>query len=173
MSTTNDQQIAANYTGAVAHILSGKPGRHAEFIQKVELILSGNEPHAMQLMQFSDRVARTGRPVIWIYHSAASLGVPQIGLVALSGGQVYMIENCWLWAPNGRGRAHLIPDNFAFGAFRFDDQLRLRRAPTPPVRTFEAARPKIVDTYVRLREIEAEQRQRGEAFLLPVLAKAA
>jgi hypothetical protein len=173
MSKLDDRQIAANYMGAVAHLLGGRRGRHAEFVDKVELILSGSPPHAMQLMQFYETVRRTGRPVLWIHHTPEMPHVPNIGLVALVGNEVRAFENCLLWTPAGSGRTCLVPDNFQFGAFRFDDKLRLRHQPTAPAVCFEAAQDAIVRAYVRLREIEAVQRERGDVFRLPELAKAA
>ncbi len=173
MTIRNERQIAANYMGAVAHLLGGQPGRHQEFIQKVELILSGNEPHAMQLMMFAEAVRRTGRPLIWICHSEDAPHVPSIGLVAMAGDQVFTIENCMLWMSANGDRACLIPDNFKFGAFKFDDDLRLRHMKKAPARNHKSATAAMSRAYVRLREIETEQRERGDAFSLPELAKAA
>jgi hypothetical protein len=173
MTNADDRRIAANYMGAVAHLLGGHPGRHGEFIKKVELILSGREPHAFQLMQFGDSVRRTGRPVIWIHHMHDVPNVPQIGLVALDGGRLHVIENCMLWMSHSDSRARLVPDNFTLGAFRFDDQLRLRHTPKAPARSFNADSPSMSRAYVRLRAIEAEQRERGDEFALPELAQAA
>jgi len=174
MKKFTDQELAANYMGAVAHFFSGEPGRHAEFIDKVELILSGNEPHALQLMQFQGRVRTTGRPVIWIHHTAEAPNMPTIGLVALSDDdQVYMIEMCLLWStPNGK-RTCLVPDNFKMGSFEFDDELRLIHLPKAPARNFSSATNGMVRAYRRLREIEVEQLKRGDVFDLPQLAKAA
>ena len=173
MTKFTDQQIAANYMGAVAHFLGGQPGRHAEFIDKVELILSGSEPHAMQLLQFTGRVRSSGRPVIWIHHMEGAPGVPLIGLVAQAGEQTYTIEHCMLWtSPNGR-TVHLIPDNFKMGAFEFDGELRLHHRRKAPVRNIKAAETGMVRAYRRLRQIEREQLDRGDAFPLPELARAA
>ncbi len=173
MKTHTEQHLAANYMGAVAHLLSGRSGRHAEFIEKVELILSGNEPHALQLMQFNQRVRQTGRPTIWMHLSADAPSCPQIGLVVRSGEQVFSIENCYLWStPNG-GTTHLVPDNFQMGSFVFDDDLRLHHLPRPPARSFKAAQNGMIRAYVALRRIETEQLERGEEFSLPQFAKAA
>lgn len=38
MSEDENQKLAANYMGAVAHLLGGRPGCHADFIDKVELM---------------------------------------------------------------------------------------------------------------------------------------
>ncbi len=173
MSEDENQKLAANYMGAVAHLLGGRPGCHADFIDKVELILSGSEPHAMQLMQFTDTVRRTGRPVIWIHHPEAWDGMPQIGLVAMAGGQTFTVENCMLWMRASDDRAHLIPDNFKMGAFRFDDDLHLRHVRKSPASSYGSAKTSLVRAYSRLREIEHEQRLRGDAFPLPQLARAA
>lgn len=173
MTAHTDQQLAANYMGAVAHLLGGRPGNHAEFIDKVELIFSGSEPEAMQLMQFNERVRRTGRPVIWIHLMEDTPNMPLIGLVARSGEQVFTIEHCWLWStPNGKVTC-LVPDNFQMGAFQFDAGLRLQHLPKPPARSFEAARNGMVRAYTRLRRLEAEQLERGDVFTLPEHAKAA
>lgn len=173
MTCVNDQQIAANYMGAVAHLLGGRTGRHQEFIDKVELILSGSEPNAMQLMMFREAVRRTGRPVIWICHSEAAPHVPSIGLVAMVGNQAFTIENCMLWMSAKGDRACLIPDNFKLGAFKFDDELRLRHLAKPPARHHESATASMSRAYLRLREIELEQKIRGDVFELPQLAQAA
>lgn len=167
------RKIAANYMAAVAHLLCGRPGRHAEFISKVGLILGGSEPHALNILQFSETVRQTGRPVIWIHHPEGWNNVPQIGLVALAGDQVIMVEHCMPWMRAGDDRAHLIPDCFKFGAFRFDDDLRLHHIRKSPARGFKSAKTSVVRAYFRLREIEAEQRDRGDEFALPVLGKAA
>ncbi|HEX4694463.1 hypothetical protein [Sphingomonas sp.] len=167
MITNENQKIAANYMGAVAHALGGRPGRHREFIDKVEVILSGAEPDAMQLMQFTDRVRADGRPVLWIHHSADAPNAPQIGLVARDGGKVHAIENCMLWAPRGGGRLQLVPDAFTMGAFRFDDALRLRRLAKAPAADFDAGTEAMVRAYARLREIERAQFERGNEFDLP------
>ena len=173
MMKITDQQRASNYMGAIAHLLNGRAGRHAEFIDKVELILSGNEPHALQLMQFTDGCRKTGRPVIWIHASADVPSVPQIGLVALIGGQARVFENCMLWVGTEGGRARLIPDSFTFGAYRFDDELRLRHIAKAPAKTFDAAEPGMVRAYRRLIMLQMEQLDRGETFSLPELAQAA
>lgn len=167
MSTIENQKIAANYMGAIAHALGGRRGRHREFINRVELILSGSEPHAMQLIQFTGRVRTDGRPAIWIHHSPDVPNVPQIGLVARDGGKVHVIENCMLWAPPGGGRLQLVPDNFQMGAFRFDDRLRLRHLAKAPAANFEEGIEAMGRAYTRLREIERAQRERGEVFDLP------
>ena len=173
MTAFTDQQLAANYMGAVAHLFGGRPGRHNEFIEKVELIISGSEPHALQLMQFSGRVRQTGRPLIWIHHMADAPGTPLIGLVALVGDQVYTIENCFPWtSPNGR-TTRLVPDNFKMGAFEFDDEFQLNYLAKAPARSFSAAKRGVVRAFRRLRQIEAEQLERGDVFALPQLAKAA
>ncbi|MBX9816214.1 MAG: hypothetical protein K2X76_16060 [Sphingomonas sp.] len=173
MTKLSDQQLAANYMGAVAHLLGGAPGRHLEFIDKVELILSGSEPHALRLMQFTKSVRETGRPVIWIHHTKETPQIPQIGLVAQAGAQVHVIENCMLWStPNGL-TTRLVPDNFRTGAFEFDDQLRLNHRSKAPARSIQGARAGIVRAYRRLLQLEQEQLERGEAFALPQLAKAA
>lgn len=169
MSNINMQKSAANYMGAIAHALGGRPGRHREFIDKVEVLLSGSEPDALQLMQFSEQVRSSGRPVIWIHHMADAPTVPLIGLVASDDGQIKIVENCMLWMPAGQGRVQLVPDNFTMGAFRFDDELRLRHIGKAPAKTFEAAMPGMKRAYERVLRIEAQQRERGDAFDLPVL----
>lgn len=173
MTEDQNQKIAANYMAAVAHLLGGRSGLHDEFIRKVELILSGSEPHALQLMQFSETVRRTGRPVIWIHHPEDWNNFPQIGLVALAGEQVFMIENCVPWMRASDDRAHLIPDCYKMGAFRFDDDLRLQYFRKSPASGFKSAIKSIARAHIRLREIETVQRERGDVFTLPQLAKAA
>jgi hypothetical protein len=71
MTKFTDQQRAANYMGAIAHLLSGGADRHAEFIDKVELILSGDEAHAFELMQFDQACRTSGRPVLWVHSPGA------------------------------------------------------------------------------------------------------
>lgn len=173
MTDFTKQQRAANYMGAIAHLLGGRPGRHAEFIDKVELILSAHEPHAMQLMQFTGQCRATGRPVLWICVSADCPTVLQIGLVVLVDGQTRIFENCMLWLGTDGGRTRLVPDNFEWGAYRFDDDLRLKHVASPPARSFKAAEPGMVRAYRKLIRLEAEQFKRGETFRLPELAKAA
>ena len=173
MPKFTEQQRAANYMGALAHLLGGAPGRHEEFIDKVELILSGREADAIQLMQFTARCRQTGRPVLWVHVPAHNPAVPQIGMVVLVDGQTRVFENCMLWTSTFRGRARLVPDGFTFGAYRFDDDLRLRDVGRAPAKSFKAAEPGMVRAYRRLRELEVEQLDRGDAFKLPELAEAA
>ncbi len=173
MTTRTDQQLAANCMGAVAHLLGGRPGLNAEFIDKVELILSAHEPHALNLMQFCDRVRRTGRPTIWMHLAEGHENIPSIGLVARSGGQAIAFEQCWLWStPNGKV-THLIPDNFKMGSFVFDADLRLRHLPKPPMRNYDTAQKGMIRAYLALCRIETEQLARNAEFRLPQLATAA
>ncbi len=167
MSNIDIQKSAANYMGAIAHALGGRAGRQREFIDKVEVILSGSEPHALRLMQFPDRVRSSGRPVMWIHHMADVPTVPLIGLVAPDDGQIKIFENCMLWMPAGHGRIQLVPDSFTMGAFRFDDELRLRHIGKAPASSFEDATPGMKRAYERLLRIEVQQRERGDAFELP------
>ena len=167
MSNIDMQKSAANYMGAIAHALGGRPGRQREFIGKVEVLLSGPEPDVLQLMQFSEQVRSSGRPVIWIHHMADVPTVPLIGLVVPDDGQIKIVENCMLWMPAGQGRIQLVPDSFTMGAFRFDDELRLRHIGKAPAKTFEAATPGMKRAYERLLRIEVQQRERGDAFELP------
>lgn len=173
MHTFSDQQRAANFMGALAHLLCGRPDGHSDFIDKVELILSGSEPHTMQLMQFNGQVRRSGRPVIWVHHSPDVPHVPQIGLVARSGEQVHVIENCMLWMAASDDRARLVPDGFNMGAFRFDDDLVLHRVDKAPSTSFERATPSMGRAYNRLLKLQIDQLERGAVFKLPEFAKAA
>lgn len=168
-----EQELAANYMAAFSHLVGGSAGRHEEFIDKVELVLSPHEPHGFQLMQFAGKVRRIGRPVIWLHLDKEVPNVPRIGLVVLSGDQLFMIESCMLWtSPRGR-RAQLVPDSFKMGAFEFDDQLQLRLLADAPTRSFRAGERGIVRACRRLRQIERDQLIRGDVFPLPQLAKAA
>lgn len=173
MTQLTDQQRAANFMGALAHLLGGRPSRHDEFIDKVELILSGSEPHALQLLQFTERCRRYGRPVLWIHFAADEPFIPQIGLVAPIDGQTRIFENCMLWSGTDGGRARLVPDSFTFGAYRFDDELRLRHVAKAPGGSFEAAQPGMARAYRRLVNLQTSQLKNGHTFRLPELAKAA
>lgn len=173
MTTVTDQQRVANYMGALAHLLGGRPGRHAEFIQKVELIVSGAEPHALQLMQFTDRCRATGRPVLWVHVAPDVPTVPRIGLVVSVDGQARIFEQCMLWIGTEGGRARLVPDGFDWGAYRFDDELRLQHIAEAPARSFEGAKSGMIRAYRRLIRLEVEQIRKGGALPLPQLARAA
>ena len=173
MTQFTDQQRAANYMGAIAHLLGGRPGRHQEFIDKVELILSGSEPHALQLMQFAAPCRATGRPTLWVHVSQDVPTVPQIGLVVNVDGQSRIFENCMLWSDGAGGRAPLVPDSFTYGAYRFDDELRLRHVPKAPARDFKAAEAGMARAYRRLQTLQFEQFKSGATFKLPEYAKAA
>ena len=173
MTSFTDQQRAANCMGSFAHLLSGSAGRHPEFIDKVDIILSGAEPHAWQLLQLAPRVSKTRRPLLWVHYTEDYPAMPQIGLVAMHGGQTYVIENCALWmAPSG-DRARLVPDDFKMGSFLFDDELRLQRLKKAPAKDVERAAPGILRAYNRLLDLQIEQYERGEVFSLPELHKAA
>ena len=173
MANDNDQKLAANYMGAIAHALGGRRGRHREFMEKVELILSAYAPNAFTLMQFVGEVRRTGRPVLWFHIDSETPNFPHVGLVAKSGDQVYTVEMCLLWVPEKGGRATLIPDNFETGSFRFDDKLNLRHSRQTPIAEFNAATPGMVRAYSRLRELEHEQLLNGDSFVLPQLVRQA
>ena len=99
--------------------------------------------------------------------------LPQIGLVAHGGDQVYFIESCMLWISPKDDRASLIPDNFEMGAFRFDDQLQLRHSPKAPAGSFEAARPAMARAYRKLHAIAAKLERQGKGAEFPHLARAA
>jgi hypothetical protein len=173
MTKLTDQQRAANYMAALAQLLGGRPGRHATFIDRVELILSGDEPDALRLMQFTQQSLETGRPVLWVHVASDNPTVPSIGLVAPVNGQVRVFENCMLWIGAEGGRARLVPDSFEWGAYRFDDDLRLRHVAKAPARSFEAAKAGLVRAYNRLLRLEVDQIERGGELPLPQLARAA
>jgi hypothetical protein len=167
MNTFENQKTAANYMGALAHALGGRPGRHREFIEMVEVILSGSPADGLELTQFVDQVREDGRPVLWLHQSADTPNVPDIGLVIRVGSQVKVFENCMLCAPRGRGPLQLVPDCFNMGAFRFDEKFRLRHLERAPASDFETASESMIRAYVQLRAIEAAQRARGDVFELP------
>lgn len=171
MTSVTDQQRIGNFMAALSHLLCGKPGRHAEFIRKAEVVVTGAEPHAMALMQAEPTLRRTGIPLIWI-HPTENPHVPRIGLAALCGGQAFFVESCMLWMEAGDDRARLVPDSFDLGAFHFKNDLRLRYSRKSPT-TFDDATPGMVRAYDRLLELQITQRERSEAFELPVLQKAA
>lgn len=172
MNSINDQQRIGNFMLALSHLLCGKPGRDAEFIRKIQLVVSGAEPHAVQLMQAEPTLRRTGIPLIWI-HPTENPHVPRIGLAALCGGQAFFVEQCMLWMAPGDDRAHLVPDSFGLGAFHFKNDLRLRYSRKSPAATFENATPGMVRAYDRLLELQIKQRERGDVFELPQLMRAA
>lgn len=173
MKNHSDQQVTSNYMGALAHLLGGRPNRDRQFIQHVKLIFSGAEPHAMNLLQFSNSVLLTGRPVIWLHHRADWGVVPQIGLVARAGGNVMLIEHCFLWSTPGGRTTQLVPDGFDMGAFAFDNELKLHHSPTPPARNLKAARTGIQRAHTKLFRLIEEQHERGDVFATPIHAKAA
>lgn len=172
MSSFTDQQRVANFMAALATLLCGKPGRHAEFIQKVELIVSGVEPNALQLMQVAPTLRATGHPLVWV-HPTDNPNVPRVGLAALCGGQSFLIESCMLWMGPGDDRASLVPDAFTLGSFRFKNDLKPRYSRRAPAASFEEATAGMVRAYDRLLELQMKQRERGDFFELPVLRKAA
>lgn len=173
MTKLTDQQRAANYMGAIAHLLGGRPGAAAAFIERVELILSGDEPDALQLMQFRQRSLVSGRPVLWVHVAQENPTVPSIGLVVPVDDQVRIFENCMLWIGAEGGRARLVPDSFDWGAYRFDDELRLRHVAKAPAKSFDAAKAGMARAYRRLLKLEVEQIERGGELPLPELARAA
>lgn len=124
-------------------------------------------------MQFANHVRRTRRPLLWVGLAQDRVNVPAIGLVAMVGKKLQVLEHCILWMSETSDRALLVPDNFRFGAFRFDRNFNLRFLPKAPSRSFEAAESAMSRAYVRLRKIEAEQLMHGDVFDLPQLARAA
>ena len=173
MTEIEQQKRIANYLAAFAHLVGGQPGRFAEFRDKVDVMLSGTAPHAFSLMQFSDRVQATGRPLIWVHQPAESPHVPQIGLVAQVDGGTHYDENCMLCLTGEDDRATLVPDGFNLGAYRFDDMLDLHHITQAPASNLDAADGDMVRAYKRLIAIQADQWERGDIFDLPHLARAA
>lgn len=172
MTTVTDQQRVANFMGALSHLLCGKPGRQSEFNRRAEVIVSGLEPHAMQLMQVAPILRSTGVPLIWI-HPTDNPHRPRIGLAALCGGQSFFVESCMLWMGPGDDRASLVPDSFGLGAFRFKNDLKLRYSQRAPAKTFEDGMSGMVRAYERLLDIQVRQAERGQTFELPELCQAA
>ena len=99
--------------------------------------------------------------MLWVHHSRDMPQLPQIGLVAHGGDQVYFIESCMLWMSPKEDRASLIPDSFEMGAFRFDDQLQLHHTPKAPARSFKAAEAAMARAYRKLHSIALEIEQHG------------
>lgn len=172
MTTVTDQQCVANFMGALSHLLCGKPGRQTEFNRHAEVIVSGLEPHAMQLMQVAPMLRRTGIPLIWI-HPTENPHLPRIGLAALCGGRSFFVENCMLWMGPGDDRASLVPDSFGLGSFRLKNDLKLRYSQRAPAKTFEGGMPGMARAYERLLDLQIQQRERSETFELPELRQAA
>ena len=173
MTEIEQQKRIANYLAAFAHLAGGQPGRFAEFRDKVDIMLSGTAPHAFTLLQFSDRVQATGRPLIWVHQPAESLHVPQIGLVAQVDGGTHYVENCMLCLASGDDRATLVPDSFELGAYRFDDALDLHHSAEAPASSLAHADGTMIRAYQRLISIQADQWERGDIFDRPYLAEAA
>ncbi len=157
-----EQQNRVNsYFEAYARLLVGSSGRQREFLKNVPIIVSGAPPQAIHLLQFSKCVRASGNPVLWVHHSRDMPQLPQIGLVAHGGDQVYFIESCMLWMSPKEDRASLIPDSFEMGAFRFDDQLQLHHTPKAPARSFKAAEAAMARAYRKLHSIALEIEQHG------------
>ena len=150
MTEADNQKMAANYMGAVAHLLCGEAGRHDEFHAKVDILLAGSPPQLMQLWQLAGTARSTEHPLIWIHHSAELPNVPQIGIAAVASGRMHIIDSCMLWMPRSGGRARLVPGNFQMGAFRFDDQIRLQHVSKAPAASFDAGEAGMVRAYDRL-----------------------
>ncbi|MET3723612.1 hypothetical protein [Sphingomonas trueperi] len=84
--------------------------------------------------------------------------VPIISLVHVDDdGQAMAFENCMLWLPQSGGRCWLVPDNNQWGAFRIDDQFKLRHNPRLPARSEKAAFAGKVRAYERLAQITIDQ----------------
>lgn len=173
----NDQrthgQRTAGYMAAYAELLLGSPGRFDEFREHVNLVLSGSEPRIEVLLQMTEQVRSTGRPVIWIHHGHEVPEIPTIGLVAPIAGGTHIIENCMLLKRPGDDRAMLVPDSFQQGSYRFGDTVQLQHISKAPARSFDHAKSTMRETYARLYAIESEQAGRGEVFEEPTLARAA
>ena len=173
MIDTDNQQIAANYMAAVAHLFGGQPGRLEDFLKKVELVLCGSAPQEAQLAIFCESVRHTGRPVIWILDEQDDTNVPIIGIVVMVGDQPVIFADCMLVLSAKADRASIVTNVFKRGAFRFDDDLQLRYIPKATARSYRHSPAAFVRAYVRLSEIEITQRKRGDIFPLPQFAKAA
>ncbi|QQV77929.1 hypothetical protein H5J25_04040 [Sphingomonas aliaeris] len=170
--TVKSQTLAANYARAVAQLLSGQEGRHAEFLDKVQLILSGVEPQADELEAFSEQVRRTGRPVLWFCVTADTPFVPTIGLVMHDDDAVIVETECVLWMSPKDRCATLVPNCFSRGAYSFDSELALKHAAEAPSKTYRRAESSVVRACWRLSDIERREARR-QVFGLPGFAKAA
>jgi hypothetical protein len=173
MKVIEQQQRVANFLAALAHLLTGQPGRFNEFRERADMTLSGAPPRYENLAHFSSQFREPGRPLLWVHFSQGNPSVPEIGLVTDVGRRKHYVENCILYLPKGADRAILVPDGFKMGAYRFDNALNLRHRQNAPKRTFEAAREDVIRAYLRLSSIQAEQWERGDVFDLPFHAKAA
>lgn len=164
---------AASYIAAYSQLLLGQAGRFDEFREKVDIMLGGPMPSIFALMQMTSQVRSSGRPVLWIHHSAEAPAIPNISMVVPIGDGTHVLENCMLYQGANDDRASLVPDSFKLGAYGFDDEVRLIHRPKSPARSFDAATAVMRRTYGRLYAIEAAQEERGETFALPTLARAA
>ncbi len=170
---TAQQRRIANYLAALAHLLTGKSGRFEEFIEKIELVVSGSPTNLHSLVQLGPWVRTTGRTLLWIHETQANPLIPDIALATLRGNQFQCFENCMLWMGPNEDRASLVPDNNLYGSFQFGDDLTLRHDANAPDKSFGPALPAQKRAYDRLHSINAEQGRRGDKFPLPETTKVA
>jgi hypothetical protein len=170
----NEQQAGvANFVAAFAHIMAGQPGRSDEFRNKTRIIVTGARPTVTALHQHADQVKRDGLPIIWICLEAGMNGVPVIGLAARVDDQLFIAEECFMWAATSKAQAKLVPSGFDCGAFAFDDDLRLTYTLKAPRKSTKTGMTGITKACGQLREIEYRQKVRGDMFPLPDIASAA
>lgn len=171
----NDLQprIVANQLAALAHLLTGRPGRFDTFRDAVDVIVSGSRPTAASLLQFQPRVRASGRPVLWIHNEPDLPNVPVIGLATKVGGGFHVVESCMLSVSPGGRQAVLVPDGFDLGSYRFRSDLRLKHSARAPAADYDAGEAGMKRAYKKLAEFMVDQWKRGDAFALPTLARAA
>lgn len=163
----------ANTVAAFAQAVTGETGRSEEFRTKTRLVVAGARPTFENLYQYAHRVQEDGVPILWICLDPEMNGVPMIGLVARIDNEIYLVDHCVLWSATSKTKAKLVPVEFNFGAFTFDDDLQLTFSAKAPRKSLKAGRPGIEKALVNLHDAACDQLIRGEVYPLPFYAKAA
>ena len=167
--TTEQRKIRmAGYMAAVERLLGGPAAVGHTFRNRVELMVGGTAANIPTLLEWGSRTRVTGLPML-LFSPTNEPTVPLVSLIAHVDGQTHIIESCMLWMGARDDRALLVPDSFDMGAFSFDDELKLRRLPKAPARTFKAALSGMRRAYDRLVDLEIEQHPGSAALVPPVL----
>lgn len=157
MRNYSDEQKAANIQIAVAHLLTGKPGQF-ENVNRNLAITVGQQLDCFNLANLTHFVQASKRNILNFAFVEEHPYVPIISLVYVSeDGQPMAVENCMLWLPQSGGRCWLIPDNNQWGAFRIDDEFKLRHHPRLPAKGKKATFAGRVRAYERLAQITIDQ----------------
>jgi len=149
--------VVMNVAHALAHLLTGQPGRTDEIFQRFELVVAG-ALDSFEILAHFLQPYRMGRPLIVVQPYPENRRMPMIGVAANIDGKNLAFEECLPWLGSKSDRAHLIPSTFEWGSFRITDELELIRDRKPPRRNYDLAAEGVGRGFRRYWELEFQYR---------------